>query len=429
MTTATNFKEFLNNLKIDNADTISLRYEEITACLNKKFRSTESKTANSLQVGSYGRWTAIKGISDLDMLYIMPKSEWITYKAGKQSQLLTDTKDAIKARYPKTKVYVDRLVVRVLYQSFHIEVQPVFEQDDGSFKFPDTYNGGSWKITKPREEISAMKEFLEQKNKNLRRLCKMTRSWKNKCGLAIGGLLVDTLVYNFLKSSNDYDNKSFLYYDQMCTGFFKYLTDLPIQDHYKALGSGQNVNVKTKFQTKAKKAYKQCLKAIESEGDETCYKKWKKIFGRAYPATTESKSYSESYDSMVWDDTEEYIEDLYPVDIRYSIKIDCDVLQDGFLQKTLRVMLSKRLKLSAKKKLKFKIVSNNIHENFELYWKTLNRGREAKRRNCIRGQIVRDDGYLKKTENTLFTGEHIVECYAVVNGVVIARDSIDVPIN
>lgn len=429
MTTATNFKKFLNNLQIDNADTISLRYEEITACLNKKFRSTESKTANSLQVGSYGRWTAIKGISDLDMLYIMPKNEWNTYKTDKQAQLLTDTKDAIKARYPKTKVYVDRLVVRVLYQSFHFEVQPVFEQDDGSFKFPDTYNGGSWKITKPREEISAMKEFLEQKNKNLRRLCKMTRSWKNKCGLAIGGLLVDTLVYNFLKSSNDYDNKSFLYYDQMCTDFFKYLADLPKQDHYKALGSGQNVNVKTKFQTKAKKAYKQCLKAIESEGDETCYKKWKKIYGRAYPTTTESKSYSESYDSMAWDDTEEYIEDLYPIDIRYTIKIDCDVLQDGFLQKTLRLMLSKRLKLSAKKKLKFKIESNNIEGDFDLYWKTLNRGYEAKRRNQIRGQIIPDSGHLKKTENTLFIGEHLVECYAVINGVVIARDSIDVPIN
>jgi len=67
------FQKFLSNIAIDNADQISLRYEEITASLNKKFRDTESKTANSLQVGSYGRWTGIKSISDLDMLYIMPK--------------------------------------------------------------------------------------------------------------------------------------------------------------------------------------------------------------------------------------------------------------------------------------------------------------------------------------------------------------------
>ncbi len=116
------FQEFIGNLAIDNAVQISLRYGEITACLNKKFRDSESKTANSLQVGSYGRWTAIKGISDLDMLYIMPKGKWDDYKDGKQSQLLTDTKDAIKARYPNTTIYVDRLVVRVIYTNFHVEV-------------------------------------------------------------------------------------------------------------------------------------------------------------------------------------------------------------------------------------------------------------------------------------------------------------------
>ena len=74
LTISTMFKDFLNNLAIDNADKISNRYGEVTTSLNKRFRDTESKTANSLRVGSIGRYTAIKGISDLDMLYIMPKS-------------------------------------------------------------------------------------------------------------------------------------------------------------------------------------------------------------------------------------------------------------------------------------------------------------------------------------------------------------------
>ena len=76
MSIADTFKQFLNNLAVDNAQTISERYAEITRALNIKFRDTESRTANSLQVGSYGRHTAIKGISDLDMLYIMPKRSW-----------------------------------------------------------------------------------------------------------------------------------------------------------------------------------------------------------------------------------------------------------------------------------------------------------------------------------------------------------------
>ena len=40
------FKTFLHNLKVTNKDSISHRYGEITSVLNKKFRETDSKTAN-----------------------------------------------------------------------------------------------------------------------------------------------------------------------------------------------------------------------------------------------------------------------------------------------------------------------------------------------------------------------------------------------
>ena len=68
MTTSTSFSTFLDNIKVDNFQKIGDRYKEITRKLNKTFRDTDSETANSLQVGSYGRYTGIKGISDLDML-------------------------------------------------------------------------------------------------------------------------------------------------------------------------------------------------------------------------------------------------------------------------------------------------------------------------------------------------------------------------
>lgn len=75
MSVAEMFSDFVGNLAIGNAETISTRYGELTSALNKQFRETESKTANTLQVGSFGRKTGINGISDLDMLYIMPKTK------------------------------------------------------------------------------------------------------------------------------------------------------------------------------------------------------------------------------------------------------------------------------------------------------------------------------------------------------------------
>lgn len=432
MSVSNMFQEFLGNIQVDNSSNISTRYGEITASLNKKFRDTESKTANSLQVGSYGRFTGIKGISDLDMLYIMPNSEWGNYNVdGGQTKLLNATRDAIKARYPTTNVRVDRLVVTVTYTNFHVEVQPVFEEIDANgrsyFKYPDTYNGGSWKITKPRQEISAMKEFVDQKNKNLRKLCKMARAWKNKHGVGMGGLLIDTLAYNFLKSTNDYDDKSYTYYDWLSRDFFKYLMDQPNQDHYQALGSGQDVKVKKRFQMQAKKAYEACLAAIKADGTDAAYNKWKKVYGRPFPAKPVVAA--ESASTKSWSNTEEFIEDQLPIDIRNNIKIDCTVHQNQGLPRSLRDMLAQGFSISNNKKLIFKIIEHDLEGDFSVKWKILNKGAEAEKRDCIRGQIdIPNLEGMSRKETADFAGVHIVECYAIQNSVVVARDKIQVPI-
>lgn len=430
MSVADNFKGLLANLRITNAETISLRYGEITCALNQDFRDTDSKTANSLQVGSYGRSTAIKGISDLDMIFIVPDGLWDTYNVvGGQSALLTRTCKAIKARYPKTEVFVDSPVVRVLYQDFHVEVQPAFEDEDGNFLYPHTKAGGSWKTTKPRPEMDAMAEFDLQKNKNLRRLCRMARAWKNKHGVAMGGLLADTLAHNFLKQTSDYDTVSYGSFDCMARDFFGYLKDQPVQDYYAALGSGQRVAVKKKFQRKAGKAFDLCEAAIGASGEVGEYRKWRKVFGRAYPSPeiTVAKAFiaEAGYQAK---DTEEFIEDRWPVDIRYHLRIDCRVSQAGFQPDWLRNILRKQWPLRPKKSLEFTVTETHVPEGAIYYWKVLNRGTEAIRLDRIRGQIVADAGQRSRSESTDFRGDHVVECYAVLRDVVVAKDRIHVPI-
>ena len=424
------FKTFLTNIKIDNSTTIALRYGEVTAALNKEFRDTDSKKANSLQVGSYGRWTAIKGISDLDMIYIMPAAKWDNYKNGGQYKLLRDAKDAIKRRYPSTTVKVDRLVVRVLYNDFHIEVMPAFKLADGSYKYPDTANGGSWKITMPQAELDEIREANQRKNRNLRRLCKMARAWKNKHGVAMGGLLIDTLAYNFLESTDEYDERSYFYYDWMCRDFFKFLADQPKQSEYAALGSRQRVRVKKRFETKAKKAYDLCVKAIEASGQKNERQKWRDVFGNAYPTpVTKSAAGEATAYSHVFRDTEQFVEDRFRVDIRYHLRINCEVTQDGFRPTMLRELLEEYGVLRPQKRLRFFLAdASDVPDEVELYWKVLNRGDQAERRDMIRGQIVRDERRGERQEATNFRGDHLVECYAVHRGVVVAQDTIRVPI-
>lgn len=429
MTVSEMFEQFLNNLAIDNKEQISDRYGEITCALNKAFRNADSKTANSLQVGSYGRGTAIKGVSDLDMLYLMPASSWEKYRDGRQSALLQDVKRAIKDRYSRTDMWGDGQVVVVSFGNQEIEVVPAFEQEDGSFKYPNTNNGGSWPTTKPRSEISAILAMDRAKNSNFRRLCKMARAWKNKHGVVMGGLLIDTLACNFLQSTTDYDDTGYLYCDYMARDYFKYLSELPDQDFYLAPGSNQRVAVKKKFQKKAKKAYDLCLRAIEADGQQSVKSRWKKVFGRPFPAATESEKSRLVEAARNWDDTEEHIEDKYPIDIRYNLEIDCDVSQNGFREHLLRFMVGRNIPLLARKKLMFHVTNINVPEPYQLEWKVLNRGITAREKNQIRRQIVKDQGFKRKEEHTSFRGNHVVECYAVRSGVVVAKDRIDVPID
>lgn len=369
---------------------------------------------------------------DLDMLYIMPKGEWETYKDGRQLKLLQDVKTAVLARYPATDVRVDRLVITVTYTDFHVEIQPVFEQDDGSYKYPDTKDEGSWKNTRPREEMDAVSKLDGEKNSNLKRLCKMARAWKNKHGLEISGLLIDTLAYNFLEGTKDYDTRSYLYYDWLSRDFFKYLGDEPDQEHYAAPGSRQRVKVRKKFQRKARKAHRHCLAAIEAQDKEqkNVYEKWRKVYGRQFPAAAEEVTESKTAAaSATWRNTEEFIEDRYPVDVRHTLKIDCEVKQNGFREHFLTEMIARALPLLANKKLTFTITKNTVPLPYEIKWKVLNRGEEAQNRDMMRGEIVDDAGHNQKTETTNFKGDHVVECYAIKDGIVVAKDRIHVPIN
>ncbi|MGP9490028.1 nucleotide-binding domain-containing protein [Glutamicibacter sp. AOP5-A2-7] len=204
--------------------------------------------------------------------------------------------------------------------------------------------------------------------------------------------------------------------------FFDFLKVEPDKDYYLALGSNQQVQVKARFQPKATKAYNRCLEAIADEGKAAANKKWRELFGTSLPLKASESARS-------FDDIEEFIEDKYPVDIVHSVTIDCQVTQDGWRKASLLEMLRNRTLLRVNKDLTFKVTSCTVAHPYEMKWKVLNRGEVAVRRNNIRGQIIGSSQPNVRNERTTFRGEHVVECFVVKDGVVVARNRIDVPIS
>lgn len=425
MKTAEIFDALLTNLKVgDTAATVASRRDEITKALNKDFRSKDGCADHKLMVGSFGRHTAIKGVSDLDMIFILPPEIRANYDGDTgPRRMLERVRDDLKSRYPNTDIRVDQCVVRVQFKSnaFKFEVQPAFENSDGSFDYPDTASE-SWKVTKPRAEIEATKECNDRTSRNMRHLARMARSWKNANGVNMGGLLMDTLVHRFFAQATDYDSAGTGSFDLMVRDFFEFPKDEPDKDYYLAVGSNQRVKLKARFQPKAKKAYSRCLEAIANEGTTSANKKWREVFGTAVPLRASESARS-------FDDTEEFIEQKYSVDIQYTLAIDCTVTQNGWRPASLRKILQAKSLLLPNKELDFAITECNAPGPYEVRWKVLNQGDEAERRNKIRGQIVPSNRSTGRHERTEFRGDHLVECYVVKDGVVVARDRLDVPIS
>lgn len=412
------FNEFISNLQIDNFDDINTSLEGIAKKLNQKYYDN-STTDSYLMVGSMGRNTSIKGESDIDVIYELPDEvfeRFDDYESNGQSQLLNEIRDVLKEKYPSTDIKGDGQVVVISFTKYKIELVPGFKQDNNSYKYPDTHDSGSWKITKPILEIEEANNMINNTS-TYRDICQMIREWKANNGVTICGLLIDTLIKDFLDNNPEYKWKSKSDYYELLKSVFKYLSD---QDEnrkqWNAMGSNQIIENKNfNFIKKGKKAYNK----LSNSTDESST--LRELFGSRFPISEQSANeYGYSND-------EQFIEEIFPVYIMYSLKIDCEITQNGFRTGLLSEFIKKKFMIKQNRKLKFMIVENNIPKPYDIYWKVRNVGYEAIRRNCIRGQIKKGIDYLN--ESTNFYGPHYVECYIIKDGICVARDKISVSID
>jgi hypothetical protein len=291
MGTYDKFQTFCSSILIgsDAVSNISFRYKRITKQLNIDFWDSYSDTNHSLYAGSYGRDTDTH-VSDIDVLFQLPYEtyqQYDSYNGNGQSALLQAVKASIQKTY-KSYMRADGQVIKVDFtDGIAFEIVPCFLNKDGSYTYPDTNDGGKWKKTDPKPEIKAIQDANQQWNYNLKRICRMARAWKDTWSAPMGGLLIDTLAYNFL-STWKYKSDSFSYYDWMTRDFLEYLKNQKEdQSYWHAIGSNQLIWRAGKFEYKALICYNISLEAIKHESAEQHYsanQKWREIYGTKFPS-------------------------------------------------------------------------------------------------------------------------------------------------
>lgn len=154
---------------------------------------------------------------------------------------------------------------------------------------------------------------------------------------------------------------------------------------------------------------------------------WQKVFGTAFPgsvatATTASASGAIKSADVRRAPKEQFIEEMFPVQLTETVTITCDVSPPHDLNRVQRRALrSGAGHVPKRRDLYFAVDGTTVNGPFVVYWKVRNSGFEAEKNRSLRGEITRDAGQRRKKESTLYAGQHYVECYVVKDGICVAR--------
>ena len=343
--------------------------------------------------------------------------------------------------------------VRIVYSdNYHIDfaIYRRIKNDDGSYKYE--HAGSEWRERDPRainnwfkDEIKTHGEKLRQAVRLSKMFCKSRESWQMPGGL-IQSVLCDEKI-------QDYKRMDEMFYYTMKEVQSRLEEDKEIKNPT----SEQSLLLKDKDEDKVKNLcnrLKDKLSKLDILFNEKCSEKeaieaWYEFFKHdywTYSEDEESRSFAVSENLIVklmnnklieYDDTEEYIDNIMPVVHKYNVNVqlNCIVHRNGKYYSKLRYMLSKGEKIKKGDKLYFYIDTekSKLYGLYNIYLKVKNVGKIAENTNSIRGQIFNMKDYeLKENkyhyEEASFEGQHFVECYIEQNGICVAQDFLNVPI-
>jgi hypothetical protein len=283
------FESIVANTQLwsDESKDASGKHSRVRATLNKAYYGIDSETANSLLVGSYGKNTAIRPPSDIDILFQLPFSVFERYRnrtGNIQSQLLQEVKGILQQRFPTTEIKADGQIILVPFTSYLVEVLPAFKLTTNQYWHADTNNGGKWRTTDPIAEVNALEASNKETRDKTIHLIKMAKAWKRIRNVSVKSLVLELTAPTFL-STWQHKDKTFLYYDFMVRDFFDYL--MKQQNRHLTLpGTGDFVYTGDAWAAQARFASSAAQRATDlgqEDKIQAAKEEWRNIFGSYVP--------------------------------------------------------------------------------------------------------------------------------------------------
>ncbi len=265
----------------------------VVGSLNRAYWNVSSQTDHAFLLGSWAKQTRVRPFSDIDILFVLPWSEYHRFNkhiGNQQSNLLQDLKASLGVTYSRTEIWGDRHVVAAEVDGVEIEVVPAFSfeggPNDGQFWVCDTKDGGRYKLADPSAELRALEQADGTYNGNARRLLRLMKKWKVYTGAPIKSFQLERLVMEFLPSYQ-YSKQNRFYYDWLVRDFFAFL--ISRADGWAQMpGTNEWIPFGSEWLAHARTAFANATSAASHEyanNDRAAGTSWQEIFGTAAPVT------------------------------------------------------------------------------------------------------------------------------------------------
>lgn len=287
----THFTTFLSNLELTRSqrDDAMTKKDSVGRCLHAKYYQGAYDPANVVVVGSYGKNTAVSPPSDIDMLYLLPSSEYYRIDqvfGNGQSQLLQEVKRALADSFPRTFLHADGQVVIAPFVSFAVEVVPAFRCVDGTFITCHTADGGSWRSSNPQAEYRVLADLDSVYENKATHLTKMLKGWKRICNVPLKSIVLEIAACSFVRQW-PHNQQSIFWYDWMVRDFFAFLCQYK-NGTLQIPGLQETLNLGDQWVSRCESAYSRAKKACEYEYEDygiLAEDEWRKIFGDQFTRT------------------------------------------------------------------------------------------------------------------------------------------------
>ena len=377
---------------------------------------------------------------DIDVAVVFDKSG-LGDKGARATRNMVANALKRKTKQLNTEPEVKTSCVRVQYaDGYHIDFAVYRrEADDWYQSYKYEHAGSDWTEREPRGLIEWFKSHNNDSGGKLRKVvrlskmfCKSRDSWKNMPS----GLLQTVLCDEKLQTSYDRIDEFFYYTMKEIVDRLESDTTVlaPVDNGRNLTPRQSDLQKMTNWKNRLKSKLEDLDILFKDEcSREDALQAWYGFFNHPYwdeqIAETSSNSLSKVQKSAIrtFNDTEQFIEELFPVRLCHTVELSCIVRGNGWRPRPIKELLSLLRKyLPHNFEIRCSVSSTTATYPYDIYWKVKNVGPEAERRNQLRGQIVKNGSSI--VEQSSFFGNHYIECYIVKNGECVAKNRIDVPI-